>query len=346
MSPSSLTPPATINELDNVLSRLDDGVLDAIQKHPGDCLVLGAGGKMGYHFSRMLQQVNRELGQGHQVTAVSRFSDPLSQKQFADSSIATIQADLSDEVSLRRLPDAPNLFFLAGVKFGTQAQPELLKTMNQDVPASVAKRYAGSRIVAMSTGCVYSFTNTDSGGSKETDLMEPLGDYARSCIARENAFIEQSEKENTPVAIVRLNYSIDLRYGVLVDIAKAVHEGETIDLSMGYVNVIWQRDAVSQIIRCLPHASSPPWVVNITGDETVSVRWLAEEFAERMGTRPKFVGQDAGSCWLSNSERAQRLFGKPEMSLTTMIDWITDWLTRGMPLLGKPTHFQTRDGNY
>lgn len=343
--PTSKTP-TTTDELDDFLSQADDGVLKTIQSHPGDCLVLGAGGKMGYHLCRMIRSVHRELGDRYQVTAVSRFNDPSKRKQFSDSSIATIQADLSDERALSQLPDAPNIFFLAGVKFGTTTQPQLLKKMNQEVPELVAKKYADARIVAMSTGCVYSFTHADSGGSKETDEMNPPGDYARSCIARENAFGKQSEKANTPVAIVRLNYSIDCRYGVLVDIAKAVYEGTLIDLSMGYVNVIWQRDAVSQIIRCLPHAHSPPWIINITGEETLSVRWLAEEFAARMRKQAKFTGQEVGECWLSNSERAQQLFGRTEMPLSTMMDWITDWLTRGMPLLDKPTHFQARDGNY
>lgn len=338
--------PRSTQDLDEILSSPDERVLECLEQLSGDCLVLGAAGKMGYHLTRMIQAGLQKLDRQERVIAVSRFSDHRMKERFESRSISVIQADLHDSASLEALPDAPNLFFLAGVKFGTNSRPELLQQMNEEMPGLVASRYAASRMVAMSTGCVYSFSTPASGGSKETSEMKPPGEYAASCISREEAFRQQSELGGTPTAIVRLNYSIDLRYGVLVDIARAVLLGEPIDLSTGFVNVIWQRDAISQIIQCLSHASSPAWVVNITGGETLSVRELALGFGERMGREPMFRGSESTHCWLSNSELARSTFGEPHMKLDTMMDWTADWLLRGMPLLGKPTHFQVRDGNY
>ncbi|MEC8473103.1 MAG: NAD(P)-dependent oxidoreductase [Planctomycetota bacterium] len=338
--------PKSTQDLDEILSSPDDRVLECLEKLSGDCLVLGAAGKMGYHLTRMIQAGFQKLDRQERVIAVPRFSDQRMKERFESQSVSVIQADLHDAASLEALPDVPNLFFLAGVKFGTNSRPELLQQMNQEMPRLVARRYAASRIVAMSTGCVYSFSTPASGGSTETSEMKPPGEYALSCISREEAFKKQSEIAGTPTAIVRLNYSIDLRYGVLVDIARAVLLGEPIDLSTGFVNVIWQRDAISQIIQCMSQASSPAWLVNITGSEALSVRELALGFAERMGREPKFRGSESTHCWLSNSELARSTFGEPSMKLDTMMDWTVDWLLRGMPLLGKPTHFQVRDGNY
>jgi len=338
--------PTTVSDLDDVLSQADDEVINRLINLRGDTLVLGAGGKMGYHLARMLKSVYQSHGRPDRVIAVSRFTSSNSRTLFERDAISTIQADLSDQKMLASLPDAPNIFFLAGVKFGTTQQPDLLRKMNQEMPLSVAERFSDSRIVAMSTGCVYSFTDVDSGGSKETDSMNPPGEYAQSCIAREKAFEKVSQEVGTAVSIVRLNYSIDLRYGVLVDIARSVKNGEPIDLTTGYVNIIWQRDAISQILQSWTMADSPAWIGNVTGAETVSVRKLAEEFAKKMQKKVRFTGSESTTCWLSNSEKARTLFGEPPMPLTRMMDWIVSWISREMPTMNKPTHFQTRDGNY
>jgi nucleoside-diphosphate-sugar epimerase len=235
---------------------------------------------------------------------------------------------------------------MAGVKFGTSSAAGLLKRLNAVMPELVAEHYRGSRIVALSTGCVYSFTAPESGGSTEDAATDPPGVYAQSCLQRERAFINGSQTHGTKCALVRLNYSIDLRYGVLVDIAQQVKAGTPIDVTTGYVNVIWQGDAVAQILQCLPLADSPPLVINVTGAETLAVRELATQFADRFGCIAEFTGTEAATCWLNNSARARELFGEPRVCVRQMMDWIADWIDRGGETLGKPTQFQTRDGNY
>ena len=346
MSNHSETYPNSLHELDERLSRPDFGVLDILRQNPGDCMVLGAAGKMGFHLTRMLQRAMDSLGQRDLVRAVSRFSKPDSRAAFDAASIPILRADLSDPHALDALPNAQNIFFLAGIKFGTADQPHLLRKMNQEMPSLVANRYTDSKLVAMSTGCVYSFTSVDSGGSKETDEMKPPGAYAQSCIERENAFRDQAKKTGTKVTLVRLNYSVELRYGVLVDIAKCVLMDQPVDISTGYVNVIWQRDAVSHIIQSLSLVDAPASVVNVTGNEILSVRQIAEGFAYRMGKNVRFVGDESPECWLSNNRTARSTFGDPEMPIERVMDWITEWLQSGNPTLGKPTHFQIRDGNY
>lgn len=338
--------PRNIAELDDAISQPDEDLITRLRQLDGDCMVLGAGGKMGFHLSRMLQKVIVHHGAKSRVIAVSRFTNSEARARFEEHGIPTIAADLSDPQAIKSLPHANHVFFLAGVKFGTSNDPDLLRRMNQEMPLYVANHFSGSRIVAMSTGCVYSFSEAQSGGSLETDQLDPPGDYARSCIAREQAFQQQSLQTGTPVAIVRLNYSVEPRYGVLVDIAKAIRKEVSIDLTTGFVNVIWQRDAISQILQCLMLADSPAWIVNITGDETLSVRKIAERFAEKMHKPVSFVGSESSHCWLSNNRQARMHFGESQMPLERMMDWIVDWLSREMPTLSKPTHFQTRDGNY
>lgn len=346
MSENSLHCPTSVDELDDVISRPDQDLIARFDQLEGDCLVLGAGGKMGYHLARMLQKVNLKNRNPGKVIAVSRFTNPQAQARFEKDAITTIRADLGDQKSVISLPDARNVFFLAGVKFGTSNHPDLLWQMNQEMPLRVAQRFSDSKIVAMSTGCVYAFSDAESGGSKETDRLSPPGEYAKSCIAREQAFERVATNDGTAVTIVRLNYSIDLRYGVLLDIAKAIQKNEPIDLSTGYVNVIWQRDAISQILRCLMLTTSPARIINVTGSETLSVRWIAERFAEKMRRPVTFVGTESSKCWLSNNSQARARFGEPLVSVEQMIDWVFDWLSRDMPTLSKPTQFQIRDGNY
>lgn len=329
-----------------MLSAPDDATVEALASYAGEFAVLGAGGKMGLHVALMIRRALDAMGRSDRVTAVSRFGSPDACRPFAAAGIETVSADLSEPDVYSGMPQADNVIFLAGVKFGTSSHPDLLQRMNVVLPQLVAEHFRRSRIVALSTGCVYSFVSPESGGATEESPTDPPGDYARSCLGREQAFIEASRRHGTPCALVRLNYSVEFRYGVLVDIARRVHAGLPVDVRTGYVNVIWQTDAVRQILRCLPLAASPPMVLNVTGSETLSVRELAQRFGKAFG-RPALVeGTEAATAWLSNNRRAVELFGPPSTDVETMVRLTAEWIEAGGAMLDKPTHFETRDGNY
>lgn len=338
--------PANVEQLDEMLTRPSPLALEAISHCPGDFVVLGASGKMGFHFARTIQRALSELGRTDRVLAVARFSAEDSAQPFQQAGIETLRADLSNPDDLAKLPQTQNVLFLAGVKFGTHSSPELLTRINVEMPRQVAEHYRNSRIVALSTGCVYAFTRPESGGSKETDPTDPPGEYALSCLGREEAFIEGSRNSGTQCALIRLNYAVEPRYGVLVDIARQVQAGEPVSLGMGYVNVIWQGDAVAQILQCFPWVAAPPRVINITGPEIHRVRDLAQAFGERLGREVGLTGSEAPTAWLNNSTWACQNLGRPPTSVTTMIDWISQWLEQGGPTLSKPTHFENREGAY
>lgn len=338
--------PASEAELEELLSRPTAGVVDALRAAPGDVLVLGAGGKMGPSLTRMVRRAADELGDGRRVIAVSRFGSGDSARQLEEHGVAVARADLTDRHSLAALPDAPNVIFMAGQKFGTRELPALTWTVNTVVPALCAERFRDSRIVAFSTGNVYGLTPVTSGGSRESDLPAPVGEYAWSCLGRERVLEYASRTRGTPTAIVRLNYAVDLRYGVLVDLALRVASGEPIDLRMGHVNVIWQGDANAQAIQLLTHAAVPPLVMNVTGPETLSVRDVAMELARVLGREPLFTGSEASDALLSNTSLAQSLFGMPAVSAQRLVSWVGEWVRRGGPVLGRPTKFDEREGNF
>lgn len=338
--------PSTLEELHERASRPDDGVVAALRRHPGNVAVLGAAGKMGFHLARMVQRALDTIGAGHQVLAVSRFSDPQSRAVFASHGIETAGCDLSDIRQLAALPDCPNVFFLGGVKFGTADDPESLRRFNVEMPALVAARFRDSRIVALSTGCVYAYVTPGSGGSIETDATDPPGAYAQSCLGRESAFVRASGNAGTPVCLIRLNYSVDLRYGVPVDIGQRILSGQPVDVTTGYVNFIWQGDATRHIVRALTLADSPAQVLNVTGARTLGVREIAERLATELGASARFSGEEAPTAWLSNAAKAHRLFGAPDIDEDTLLHWVATWLQGGGGTLNKPTHFETRDGNY
>lgn len=338
--------PADVEQLDELLTRPTPHVVDAIAKCPGDFTILGASGKMGFHFARTLQRTLRELGRSDKVFAVARFSSEDSIRPFEQAGIETARIDLSQTEELANLPQVANVLFLAGVKFGTSSSPELLTRMNIEMPRQVAEHFRGSRIVALSTGCVYAFTTPESGGSLETDLTDPPGEYAKTCLGREEVFSEGSTKHGTKVALIRLNYAVEPRYGVLVDIAHKVASGEPVSVDMGYVNVIWQGDAVAQILQCFAWVDTPPQIINITGREVLRVRDLASQFSQRLGREVTFTGSEASTAWLNNSTWARQHLGEPPTSLSTMIQCISQWIERGGPVLGKPTHFENREGAY
>lgn len=297
---------------------------------------------MGFHLSLMLQRAAKALGRQEPIMTVSRFGSAAARDQFADAGFEVLSADLSQPEVVAALPAVENVFFLAGVKFGTAHDSALLERMNVTLPRLVAGHCRNSRIVALSTGCVYAFTTPGSGGSTEADPTDPPGDYAKSCLGREAAFRETGAR----TSLIRLNYAVELRYGVLVDLAQTVLAGRPVDLATGYVNVIWQGDALAHTVQALPIAESPPHVFNVTGPGVLRVRDLAEAFGQRLGKPVSFQGVEAPTAWLSNASHTHRLFGPPRVSVEQMIDWIAGWLERGGETLGKPTHFENRDGSY
>jgi nucleoside-diphosphate-sugar epimerase len=342
-----MLPVHNIAELEEQLSRPDAAVLETLARTPGDFLVAGAAGKMGPSVCRMLRRGLDDVGRtSTRVIAVSRFSAPETAAALAAHGIETSACNLLDRRALASLPDAPNIVFMAGQKFGTQDAPEQTWAINTLLPAFIAERYPQSRFVVFSTGCVYPLSLVPGSGSHEDDPLLPPGEYAASCVGRERIFAHYSRLHKTPMLFFRLCYSIDLRYGVLVDIAQRVIAGHPVDLTMGWTQVIWQRDACARALRAFDHVSSPPTALNVTGPEQLSVRWIAEQFATRFGSTARFLGTEGSHAWLWNAARACQLFGTPETSITEMLDAVALWLQRGGHVLNKPTHFEVRNGNY
>ncbi|MDQ2931789.1 MAG: NAD-dependent epimerase/dehydratase family protein [Gemmatimonadota bacterium] len=333
-------------ELEDALSAASPALLDALRTTPGDILVLGAAGKMGPTLARMARRALRELGRHDRVIAASRFSSSAAEQSLRSAGIDTIKCDLLDRAAVSALPDAPNVIFMAGQKFGTHDAPSSTWAMNVVLPSIAAERYATSRIVAFSTGNVYPLSPVRAGGSREADAPAPVGEYAMSCLGRERVFEDASARRGTRVAIVRLNYAVDLRYGVLVDIASRVLRGDTIDLRMGHANVIWQGDANDWALRCLALASVPPFIVNVTGRDTLAVRDVATRFGTMFGRTPIFSGTELERALLSNAALAHSLFGAPSVSTDALVELVSAWLLAGNPLLGKPTHFEERTGAF
>lgn len=338
--------PCLPQDCDDFLSIPTPGALETAARLDGDIMIVGAGGKMGPTLALMAAKAQREAGKGRRVLAVSRFSDPKLAQALEDQGITTVNCDLLDRAAVARLPDCENILFLAGQKFGTSTRPELTWAMNTLVPAMVAERFAKSRIVAFSTGCVYSFISIFSGGSREDAPMEPIGDYANSCIGRERIFQFAASERGTPVCLYRLNYAIDFRYGVLLDLALKVQNEEPVDVTSGLVNLLWQGDANARAIQCLELAACPARPINITGPETVSIRDVAQRFGGYFHKTPVFTGTEAPSLWLSNAGESFKLFGYPTVALNQMIEWTAAWVQRGGATLGKPTHFETRNGKF
>ena len=309
----------------------------------GDIMVLGVGGKMGPTLARMAKRA----APGKRVIGVARFSEKGLREKLEGWGIECIACDLLDRAALERLPRAKNVVFMAGHKFGAAGNPSFTWAMNTGVPFMVAETFRESRIVAFSTICVYPYADVNGPGSTEATPTEPpAGDYANSCVGREQMFFYGSHRWGTPGRVVRLSYAIDMRYGVLYDVASAVHAGRPIDLGMGFVNVIWQGDANEQALRLLARCTAPSTPLNITGPEKTSVRWLAAEFGRRLGKTPALAGAEAPSAWIVDTTASQKLLGRPRVPLAKMIDWVADWVARGGPSLGKDTHFGTRDGKY
>ena len=339
-------PIGSVEELEARLATPDPALVDDLARLDGDILVLGAGGKMGPSLVKLACNAVANGGVRRTVTAVSRFSRPELREDLEQAGARTIAADLLEPGALNELPDAPNVVYMVGTKFGTSGREHLTWAQNAYLPGLVGERYARSRIIAFSTGNVYPLVPVRSGGSVEGDPTGPVGEYAQSCLGRERLFEHASATHGTRVVQFRLNYAVELRYGTLVDIAQAVHAGEPIDVSMGHLNVIWQGDANAWALRSLALCTSPPTVLNVTGPETVSVRQTAEAFGRLLGREPMLVGEEQETALLSNASEAHRLFGYPQVPLGRMIGWIAAWVAAGGDTHGKPTHFGERSGKF
>lgn len=338
--------PASESELEELLSRPTPGVLDALARIPGDILVLGAGGKMGPSLAVMARRAITQLGRKDRVLAASRFGEPGLIDRLTAAGVEPHRLDLLEPAALATLPEAPNIIYMAGQKFGTQGHPATTWAMNAALPAFVARRFASARTVVFSTGNVYPLTPVGSGGPGEDHPIGPIGEYAMSCLARERVFEHFAVAHRAPTLIFRLNYAVDLRYGVLVDTASRVWQGEAVPLAMGHVNLIWQGDANARALQCLDHATSPATVLNVTGPDQLSLRGIAEQFGALFGKPPRFEGTEAADALLSDASRSVQLFGPPTVPIDTLIEWTAEWLRRGGRLLGKPTHFEERTGRF
>ena len=333
-------------QLDQLLTEPSPELVEFAASLSGPIVILGAGGKMGPTLAARLQAAISQAGSDACTVAVSRFSDPQARRWLQRRGVETVSADLMLPESYSGLPNAENIIYLIGSKFGTRQNPSYTWAINTVAPAFAMRRYRSSRWVALSTGNVYAFTSVASGGSAETDPLQPVGEYGNAALGRERIFQYFSESNDTPVTLIRLNYATDMRYGVLTDLATQVEAGVPIDLSQGYFNCIWQGDANDLIIRALALAETPAAALNVTSIETFSVREVSERFAELMGRDVKFVGHESDSALLSNATRCRELLGAPSTPMDQVIRCVADWVHQVGRLLGKPTHFEVRDGDF
>ncbi|MGZ3409041.1 MAG: NAD-dependent epimerase/dehydratase family protein [Xanthobacteraceae bacterium] len=332
-----------VEQLEDFMTMPSPALIADLEKAPGDIIILGVGGKMGPTLARMAKRAVPK----RRVVGVARFSEKGLREQLTAQGIECIEADLLDRKQVEALPKLPNVIFMAGRKFGSTGHEDLTWAMNAYVPALVAEAFVASRIVVFSTGNVYPWVNLSHGGATEaTPALPPAGTYANSCVARENIFQYFSRTRGTPGRLFRLNYAIDMRYGVLHDVASRVMDGTPLNLAAGHVNVVWQGDANAMALRSLAYCTVPASPINVSGPEHISTRWLATEFGKRLGKTPVFEGTEATEGWLTNTAEAMRLFGYPTVPLSILIDWVADWVGRSMPSLGKATHYDSRDGTF
>ena len=338
---------ADVEALETFMSEPTPGLIADLERVDGDIMVLGVGGKMGPTLARMA----RRAAPRKRVIGVARFSAPALKGTLERHGVECIECDLLQRRATERLPNVAdgvrNLVYMAGHKFGAAGNASLTWMMNVGVPMMVADTFREMRTIVFSTACVYPFVAVDGPGANEaTPTTPPAGDYANSCVGRERMFEYASRAYGTPGRMLRLSYAIDMRYGVLYDVASSVFAGTPVDLTMGYADVIWQGDANEQALRLLAHCTVPSSPINVTGAHHTSVRWLAGEFGRRFGRAPVLTGHEAPTAWLEDTTQAQALFGPPRIPIEAMLDWVADWVQRGGPSLGKPTHFSTRDGKY
>lgn len=337
---------SNVAHLEDLLSEPTPAAVERLRRLDGDIIILGVAGKMGPTLARMARRASDLAGVSRRVIGVSRFNSATQEESLRRNGIETIRCDLLDETAVSQLPDAANVIFMAGRKFGSSGCEPLTWATNCYLAGVICRRYRRSRIVAFSTGNVYGLTPVGSGGSVETDSPQPSGEYAMSCLGRERLFEHFSREWEIPTAILRLNYAVEMRYGVLVDLARRVYSGESIDLTMAYFNVIWQADAVAIALALFDHVSSPPLVVNVAGPEELGVRETCETFGRLMERPVTFAGKEAPDALLSNGSLGRSLFGDPRVSASQLIVWTADWVKRRGPSLDKPTHFESRTGRF
>lgn len=342
-------PPARIEsaeQLEELLSDPPDWLVDRMRQMEGDIIILGAAGKMGPTLTRMAKRASDQACTPRRIIAVSRFSAPDEKEKLEACGIETIRCDLLDRSAVKRLPDAPNVVYMAGKKFGSTGAEAFTWAMNTHVPAIVGERYRASRIAVFSTGNVYGLSSVATGGSQETDPVNPVGEYAMSCVGRERIFEHMSRTHGTPMTLIRLNYAVEMRYGILVDIGERVWKGETIPLEMGYFNVIWQGDANAMALASLDYAGSPPHKLNVASREVLSVRKCAEEFGKIFERPAQLQGEEADNAILASGVRCCTELGEPRVASAQLIQWISHWIREEKPNLGKPTHFENRRGDF
>ena len=335
-----------VEQLEDLLSEPSERVVRTLAALDGDLLVRGGGGKMGPTRARMSARAFDQAGVRRRVVGVARFSEPGVEARLRAHGVETVTCDLLDPEQLGRLPGAANVVFMAGMKFGATGREALTWAMNAYLPGLVARQFRGARLVVFSTGNVYGLGPVALGGSRETDPPSPQGEYAMSCLGRERIVEHFSRTQGTPAVILRLNYAVELRYGVLLDVARRVLAGGPVELGMGHFNALWQGDANALALCALGRATSPPGVLNLAGPELLSVRRVAEEFGALLGRPVTFRGAEGADALLSNGQEAHRLFGYPRVPAGQVVRWVADWLLRGGPTLGKPTHFEVRDGRF
>jgi hypothetical protein len=337
----------TEDELHLLLSRPSARLIESIRDMSSPLVIVGAGGKMGPTLAFMARRAADAAGCDLKVIAVSRFNSTAPARAWLEErNITTLSCDLLRADSIGQLPDSKNVIYLAGQKFGTGKAPSGTWAVNVVASSRVAERYSGARIVALSTGNVYPLSEVSKGGSVESDPLTPLGEYANSAVGRERVLEFFSLRDSIPLALMRLCYAVELRYGVLLDIAQKVHGSIPIDLANGYFNCIWQGDANDMILRSLALASSPPTVWNLCQPEVFSVRSVAEQFGELFGRPPRFIGTESPNALLCNSRPLCDELGSPPTPLSSVMRWIADWVRDGGGTLGKPTGFEVRDGKY
>ena len=335
-----------VEELERKLAEPSPALIADLAKLEGDILVLGVGGKMGPSLAKLAKNAINAAGSGQRVIGVARFSSKGLVDELHAAGVETITADVTNEADLAALPNVKNVIYMVGLKFGTTGNEHATWLMNAYVPGRVADHFRDARLVVFSSGNVYPLTSVVGGGASEEQPVGPVGEYAQSVLGRERVFESFSHRYQIPMVMYRLMYAIDMRYGVLLEVASAVNEGRAIDLATGNANVIWQGDANEIALRSLHHCTCPPTVLNVTGPETISVRWLAERFGAIFGKEPVFSGVEQTTALLGNSSKASALFGYPKVSLREMIEWVGGWVMAGGATIGKPTHFQERQGKF
>ncbi len=336
--------PDLITSEEMLIDRMTDpspAIVEAVSKLEGDVVILGAGGKMGPTLAELLVRAG-----ARRVIGVSRFSDARVGAYLEEAGVEIVRADLLDEKDLARLPDAPNVLFLAGFKFGASGNTPMTWAMNTWLPGRIMRRYAGSRVIYVSSGNVYAYTPVAEGGADEDGEIGPVGEYAQSRLGGERIAEHLCLEQGTPLLIVRLFYATELRYGIIHDLGSKIHDGMPIDLAMGHVNQIWQGDANRYLTRLFPLCSSPATILNLTGPDVLSVRSMSEMLGRRLETEPTFTGRESDTALLGNARRLFDRLGEPEVPPERIADWVAHWIRIGGRSLDKPTGYESRSGHF